>query len=448
VAAGGNIGYTVSDNYGGARTGNIILTSTTCSPTLGSQVIAITQAGLVCTPTFGSQSTSIGFIQSVRSVIIQASAPVCTWSVSSSVPWLQITSSPAGTGDGSITFSADANSNPGLRSGLLVLNNGQTHSVFQDASGSLFALSPSVASACSGQQAQFGASWIANSNVEIHLNSPTGTLVGQFGASGATLLPLIGDGTLVYLVQAGTVAVLASASASVTTNCTAPAVGSLGIVNAASYSAVSISAGSFVTLFGANLSASTAQATSLPYPTNLGGASVSIGGELCGIAYASPGQINFIVPSDISPGRYLLSAGSATSEVIVSAVSPGIFTLKGDGTGVPLAQVIGTLSDGTSISLSPYTCNQTCGITPMILPGNLTDLYIVLYGTGFRNLTTVSAVVGSTGADVVFAGAVSQYPGLDQMNLHLKSVSGLTGIQTVQVQANGTYSNTVTLQFQ
>jgi uncharacterized protein (TIGR03437 family) len=56
--------------------------------------------------------------------------------------------------------------------------------------------------------------------------------------------------------------------------------------------------------------------------------------------------------------------------------------------------------------------------------------------------------VGSTGADVVFAGAVSQYPGLDQMNLHLKSVSGLTGIQTVQVQANGTYSNTVTLQFQ
>lgn len=239
---------------------------------------------------------------------------------------------------------------------------------------------------------------------------------------------------------------LASATASVTTDCNAPTIGSLGLVNAASYSATSISAGSFVTLFGANLSSSTAQPSSLPYPTSLAGISVSIAGEKCGLTYVSPGQINFVVPSDIPPGRYIVSAGAATTEAIITTVSPGIFTVNGNGTGVPLAQVTAILPDGTQVALSPYQCTTTCTIAAMSLPPGTTDVYVVLYGTGFRSLG--KAMVGGTlSADVVYSGAVPTYPGLDQMNLHLRGITGLTGLQSVRIQTDGVFSNSVDLQF-
>jgi uncharacterized protein (TIGR03437 family) len=353
-----------------------------------------------------------------------------------------------------VTFATDTNTGSALRQGSLVLNNGQQHSVYQDAAEGYFSLSPSAATPCNSQQAQFGVSWAsASPNVEIHLVSPGGSLIGQFGASGTTLLPPVSDGTQVFLVQPSTTGgeptVLASAVTSVLpTNCTAANINPLGIVNAAGYSAISVAPGSFVTLFGSNLASQTARPTGVPYPTNLGGVSVSIAGEQCGLTYVSPGQINFVMPSDVTPGRYVLTAGSVATEVIVTNVSPGIFTLTGDGKGVPLAQIIEAFSDGTSVTLPPYQCSQTCGISPISLPGNLTDLYIVIYGTGFRNLHSATASLGPLATDVIYAGAVAQYPGLDQMNLHIKNPTGLSGLQNLQITVDGTPSNVVNLQFQ
>lgn len=59
-----------------------------------------------------------------------------------------------------------------------------------------------------------------------------------------------------------------------------------------------------------------------------------------------------------------------------------------------------------------------------------------------------TASVGPLAADVVYAGANAQYPGLDQMNLHLVHPSGLTGIDNLTVTVDGMQSNTVSLQFQ
>jgi hypothetical protein len=101
----------------------------------------VTQSGLVCSPTFGANSTHLGFIQSIRSVIIRGTAPECTWTVGSSAPWLQIVSSSSGSGDGSVQFSAAANSDPNLRQGVLSLNNAAQHTVYQDGSSSMLALS-------------------------------------------------------------------------------------------------------------------------------------------------------------------------------------------------------------------------------------------------------------------------------------------------------------------
>src|SRR5436305_14441660 len=78
------------------------------------------------------------------------------------------------------------------------------------------------------------------------------------GTSGTTLLPKQQDRKLIYLTAAstgsGAPVVLASAMTSVIpAECSGASIAALGVVNAAGYSATSISPGSFVSLFGANL---------------------------------------------------------------------------------------------------------------------------------------------------------------------------------------------------
>jgi len=453
VPAGGSVGYAVTQNIGNPRTGNLILQSTNCNVTLGEQVLAVTQAGLVCAPTFAAPSASIGFLQSIFSVFVQGTASPCTWTVSTASPWLQIASPASGAGNGSVQVTAAANPGPSLRSDILSLSNGSGYSVRQDGAGSFFALSPLNAASCGSQSGQFGLSWAAASNVEIHINSPTGDIIGQFGSVGATTIGGVGDGAMFFLVQApggSSPVVLASARATVLAfNCNSASISPLGLANAASFSRNSIAPNSLATVFGTNLSSMTAKANGSPYPTSLGGVSVSLAGQLCPLWYVSPGQINFEVPSNIPPGRYALTVGPAASDALITSVSPGIFTLTGDGTGVPLAAITGVLGDGSTVSLPPYQCSSSgCGVVPIALPDGLTDLYIVLYGTGLRNHQKISAILGPLQPEVLYAGAQGLFPGLDQVNLHLEGPVGLKYLQNLQLIVDGTSSNAVSLQFQ
>jgi uncharacterized protein (TIGR03437 family) len=135
--------------------------------------------------------------------------------------------------------------------------------------------------------------------------------------------------------------------------------------------------------------------------------------------------------------------------VLITNVSPGIFTLKGDGTGVPLAVVSGLLSDGSIVAFPAYQCDgSVCKMVPIVLPNNLVDLYIILYGTGIRGYHSISAALGPNAAEVVFVGAHPQYPGLDQVNLRVVRPSSLSGVESLILQVDGMHSNAVTLQFQ
>lgn len=456
VSAGGFFGYSVMDNYGSARSGNIILTSTNCASTLGRQVLGVTQAGLVCNPTFATAGSNVGFLASAYAVIIRGTAPVCTWTVSSSAPWLQITSAASGSGDGSVTFTTDANSDATLRQGTLVLANGPQHTVYQDAGGAYLSLTPAAATPCTGSTAAFGATWISpNPNAELHFDSPGGILIGQVGASGALNLPPIPDGTLVFLTQptvsGSTPLAMASARATVLpASCAAANVNPLGVVNAANVSsaAASIAVGSYVAVFGTNLSSTTATAQAIPYPTTLGGISVTIGGEQCGLTYVSSTQINFVAPSDLMPGRYPMVVGTATAEVNVTNAAPGIFTLNGIGTGTPLAQVVEVFTDNTSTTLAPYACSTSCQSVPITVPPNLAALYVVVYGTGFSRMHSGLATLGGIPANVVYVGAVASYPGLDQMNLQISNPYALTGTQQLMLTVDGVNANTVSITFQ
>ena len=70
-----------------------------------------------------------------------------------------------------------------------------------------------------------------------------------------------------------------------------------GVVNAATLAKADasdywVAAGSLVAIFGRNLAATTASATSFPLPKTLAGTSVTFGGISAPLLYVSPTQIN------------------------------------------------------------------------------------------------------------------------------------------------------------
>ena len=117
-----------------------------------------------------------------------------------------------------------------------------------------------------------------------------------------------------------------------------------GIVNAATYAPVgdNIAPGEFITIFGSGLAAGSATAGSLPFPTSLGGVSVSIGGIPAPIYHVEPGQAICIVPCEIpvqsTPASTAIvvtnnqTQSNSVSVPVVAAV-PGMFSANELGYG-------------------------------------------------------------------------------------------------------------------
>ena len=89
-------------------------------------------------------------------------------------------------------------------------------------------------------------------------------------------------------------------------------------------------------------------------PTVTGGTEVLFNGVPGPVLYAQDGQVNAIVPFDISPGSSLTVQVSyqgqplAPLTVPVSAAQPGVFTVDGSGAG----QAVAVNQDGTLNSLA------------------------------------------------------------------------------------------------
>jgi uncharacterized protein (TIGR03437 family) len=133
--------------------------------------------------------------------------------------------------------------------------------------------------------------------------------------------------------------------------------------------------GGIVAIFGEQLSDTVAKAQSLPLGTSLGGASVLVNGVSAPIYYASPGQLNFQIPYETSPGPAIVEVqrdnqtGNSVSITVQSAV-PRILPLGIGGYGIAL------LSDNVTFAIPP---------TPGILsrPAQSGVDTIVFYALGF-----------------------------------------------------------------
>jgi uncharacterized protein (TIGR03437 family) len=196
------------------------------------------------------------------------------------------------------------------------------------------------------------------------------------------------------------------------------------IENGASYGASAIAPDEIVIAFIDNLANGDAQP---------GGASVVVtdGSRIARTAaiygvFASPGQINLVVPEEAAPGPALVtvtaaSGASYTTVARIARTAPGIFTVDGSGHGIAAAQV----------------------------EREADRVFLVVYGTGLRHAANnVTATVNGVGVIVRYVGAQEVYPGLDQIRLELpRSIAGAGAVDVV-VSVDGQAANTVSVTLQ
>jgi uncharacterized protein (TIGR03437 family) len=206
-----------------------------------------------------------------------------------------------------------------------------------------------------------------------------------------------------------------------------PVVATGGILDAASFSAGEpVTPGALIAIFGSNLANGAAAAATLPLPETLAGTQVIVGGVTMPLLYASPTQINAMVPFTVASAttqQVIVQSGSALSVPEPSFVAPGApaaFTRNGSGSGPAIVAALN--SDGTAYIVTP---NQPAH------PGSV----IVIYCTGLGGVQSsihageavpltplapvgsqVNLTLGGVPVNVLYAGLVPTFSGLYQVN--------------------------------
>lgn len=215
----------------------------------------------------------------------------------------------------------------------------------------------------------------------------------------------------------------------------------------------------FVTIFGNNLASSTASATSTHLPGSLADTTVTITDSAGNsknllLSFAGPDQINAVIPAGVQLGEATLQIknkiGTDEASIFVDRVAPGLFSADSTGTGFAAANIIRIKSDGTQ-TVEPVVASDDAGnLNPVPIAFNGDRLVLELYGTGIRQRTSlVNTLVYFNGMAKLptYAGAQSEYWGLDQVNVELPPSLAGAGYVDVVLSADGRYSNDVALVF-
>ena len=240
---------------------------------------------------------------------------------------------------------------------------------------------------------------------------------------------------------------------------TAPA--PTAVLNAASFTP-GAAPSSLQSLFGERLALETAVASELPLPEALGGVRIEIidsteAAHAVQLLYVSPGQINFLTPSEATPGAAVLRLTREGEEPVESALTisvaaPGLFSANGTGEGIGAITALRVAADGSRSTPAVFRFEAGGGRVvgvPLDLGDEGDRVFLTLFGTGIRGAggaTGVQTMIGDREVPVLFAGAQSGFAGLDQVNIGPlpRSLAGAGEINVV-VTAAGTTSNTVTI---
>ena len=199
---------------------------------------------------------------------------------------------------------------------------------------------------------------------------------------------------------------------------------------------LSVAAGSLVSLYGAGLASTTAQAPTSSAPYQLAGASLTIGAFQAQLFYASPKQINAIIPSYLTPGLYALSLttsqGNDSINLLIDTAVPTLFALANNAAAAEDAITGDLISSANPATAGEYVSLFGTGLGPTYLSNGLS--YAV---------TTPSVNIGGASANVLFAGRAPGYSGLDQINVQMPA--GLPAGSLSVVMSSGNRSSNAVL---
>jgi uncharacterized protein (TIGR03437 family) len=230
-------------------------------------------------------------------------------------------------------------------------------------------------------------------------------------------------------------------------------------VSAASLRPETLAPESIVTAFGAALAGTIQAADSVQLPTVLAGAVVTVK-DSAGVErpaplfFVSPNQVNYQIPPGTADGPATVIIANGDDKVFsgaiqIARVAPGLFTASASGQGLAVGQALRVRANGEQVfePLANWDAAQNRFVAnPIDLSDPAEQVYLILYGTGWRyrsSLDAVSVKIGGVDASAQFAGAQGSFAGLDQINLQLPRILAARGEMDLVLTVDGRQANVV-----
>ncbi len=239
--------------------------------------------------------------------------------------------------------------------------------------------------------------------------------------------------------------------------------GPVASVSAASLRMDRIAPDSIVSAFGQGLATGTRVADGSVLPIELDGTTVVVtdntGVERFAVLFfVSPYQVNYLMPPETAEGPASVMVFNANGDVFngivqISRIAPALFTANASGRGVAVGNALRISSNGSQ-SYEPLAAWSSAQNQFVARPIDLSGLsgqggasdqvYLILYGTGIRLRSDISAVtarIGNTLVPVSYAREQRGFSGLDQVNLLLTGSLAGAGEVDVELIVDGVAAN-------
>jgi uncharacterized protein (TIGR03437 family) len=275
--------------------------------------------------------------------------------------------------------------------------------------------------------------------VELGTSCPTCSLGNLISKNAFQSTPPSGNGENAVVVQLNDGQLLNKNSASYATDAVAPDMIVVG-------EATGIASGLIVAPDG-------------PWPFSLGGVTLEITDSqgqqrLAPIYFVTTDAIGYLIPTATAPGHATVKLTAFSGATIlgtmeISRVSPGLYSANASGSGVAAGFWIRVAANGAQTSDYLFDPLAAVGsrLSFSVSLGSASDqVFLSLYGTGFRNASQATATVGGLNVPVSGFAAVGVYQGEDVVNIGPlpRSLAGRGPVDVV-VTFDGAVANTITV---
>ncbi len=229
-----------------------------------------------------------------------------------------------------------------------------------------------------------------------------------------------------------------------------------GVLNGASFAPVGnpIAPGQFISLFGTGIGpANAVVAPAVPFPTTLGGVTVSVQGRPAPLYFVSANQISALVPFATfgTSADVIVRLGNQESNrvtVPVTRSSPGIYTTSqnGIGSGAILKSDFTIVSAANAPRRGDTILIYLTGLGALNPP--LNDGAAAPTTTLSRVTDSVNVYIGGQKATVSFAGAAPGFAGLYQLNVVIPASAPIGSAVPLAVETSSSFHDMVDLAIQ